>query len=364
MNETLTRPVPRSVHQARVDIEAIATAVPSFQVTQDTAREQARAYFKRLGYMEAIFQNSGIGTRYSCVPIPWFLRDHGWRERSELFHKHALELLEQAATRALDSAQKSARDVRAMVTVTSTGVAIPSLDATLANRLGLPGGVERMPLFGLGCAGGASGLARATRMARSFEDGIVLLLVVELCSINFRLRDLSRTNFVTTALFGDGAVAMVLRRNEATGGQGVATRVAAYGEHLWPDSENLMGFTVEDDGLGVVLSPEVPAFVLSKLPDVVDAFLSSNGVSLGDLDGFLFHPGGGKVLSSIQEALGLDESDLSYSRDVLEEFGNMSAPTVLFVLERALREGARGLHLLGAFGPGFSGNLLLLELGA
>lgn len=346
---------------APVDILSVATAVPDIAISQNEARAQAKAYFKHLGYMEAVFANSGIATRHSCVPVSWYLRDHDWKERAQLFHEHGLALLERAACASLREAGMAADEVGAVITVSSTGFAIPSLDATLANRIGLKPSVERLPVFGLGCAGGAAGLARASRLAATMPGAAVLLLVIELCGINFRLRDLTKTNFVTTALFGDGAAGVVLK---AAGERSGLATVTGFGEHLWPHSEDVMGFTVETDGLGVVLRSDVPSFTRNNLRPVVDAFLASQGLTLDRFSGFLFHPGGAKVLEAIARALDLDpqRGHLAQSRDVLERYGNMSAPTVLFVLKQALEEGARGLHLLGAFGPGFSANLAILDL--
>lgn len=342
-----------------IHILSTATAVPQHKITQNEARAQAKAYFNHLGYMEAVFANSGIESRHSCVPVAWYLRDHDWKERADLFLCHGLDLLERAAHSALARARVEPEEVSAIVTVTSTGIAIPSLDARIANRLGLPANVERLPIFGLGCAGGAGGLAKAARLAATLP-GPVLLLVIELCGINFRLRDLTKTNFVTTALFGDGAAAIVLGTDS---GARSKARIVASGEHMWPDTEDVMGFTVEADGLGVQLRPDVPRFTRENLRAVTEAFLERYTHRLESFAGFLFHPGGAKVLEAIEAALGLMPPALDHSRAVLNEYGNMSSATVLFVLHRALEAGDRGRHLMGAFGPGFSANLVILELG-
>jgi alkylresorcinol/alkylpyrone synthase len=349
------------VRAKQVDILSLETAVPDLTISQEEAQDRAKAYFKHLGYMEAVFANSGISNRHSCVPIDWFLQDHDWKERTELFHEHGLILLERVARAALKEAGVAPEDVGAVITVSSTGIAIPSLDATLANRIGLPLSVERLPIFGLGCAGGATALSRASRIAATMPGTPVLLLVLELCGINFRLRDLTKTNFVTTALFGDGAAGLVLM---AGGEKKSKARVVGFGEHLWPDSEDVMGFTVETDGLGVVLRNDVPSFTRKNLRPVVDAFLDKQGVSLEEFEGFLFHPGGAKVLDGIETALELAPGQLSQSREVLNQYGNMSSPTVLFVLKKAFDEGRSGRHLLGAFGPGFFASLTILDLAA
>ena len=188
------------------------------------------------------------------------------------------------------------------MTVSTTGLAVPSLDAILANRLGLPATIERLPIFGLGCAGGVSGLARAARMAQSLPKGNVLLLVVELCTINCRNTDHTIKNFISAALFGDGAAALLLRR--ASDGKALP-RLVASGEHMWRRSEYMMGWSIEDDGFGVVLSPDIPKCAREELRPAVDHFLARHGLVLSDLDGIIMHPGGRKVLEAAQTALEL-----------------------------------------------------------
>ena len=250
-------------------------------------------------------------------------------------------------------------EIEAIVTVSTTGLAVPSLDAILANRLGLPATIERLPIFGLGCAGGVSGFARAARMAQSLPRGNVLLLVVELCTINCRNTDHSIKNFISTALFGDGAAALLLRRQ--SDGKALP-RLVASGEHMWRRSEYMMGWSIEDDGFGVVLSPDIPKCAREELRPAVDHFLARHGLVLSDLDGIIMHPGGRKVLEAAQTALALPDEALCHAWDVLAEYGNMSSPTALFVLQRTLSAGASGLHLLAAFGPGFTVSFALLDL--
>jgi alkylresorcinol/alkylpyrone synthase len=250
-------------------------------------------------------------------------------------------------------------EIEAIVTVSTTGLAVPSLDAILANRLGLPSVVERLPIFGLGCAGGVSGLARAARMSKTLPNGNVLLLVVELCTINCRSTDHSIKNFISTALFGDGAAGVILRR---TSNSKCVPRVIAAGEHMWPRTEDMMGWSIEDDGFGVVLSPEIPRCARYQLRPALDSFLARHSTTLAHLDGIIMHPGGRKVLESVEAALELPRQAFQHAWDVLADYGNMSSPTALFVLERTLSAGASGRHLLAAFGPGFTISFVLLDL--
>ena len=266
-------------------------------------------------------------------------------------------LLVNAAERALKRAGCAAEDIDLIVTVSTSGISTPSLDARLVNRLAFRHDVQRLPVFGLGCAGGVLGLSRAAALARANPDARVLFLVVELCGLTFRPRDLSKSNIIATALFGDGAAAVVL------GCRGGRNRpvVQCWGEHTWPDSLDVMGWHVEDDGLGVLFSRDIPALIRNCLRPVTDAFLERAGCSRKDLAGFICHPGGAKVIDALEESFDLDEGDLDDAREVLRCYGNMSASTVLFVLERVLNRGIGGRHLMSALGPGFTAAFLLLD---
>jgi alkylresorcinol/alkylpyrone synthase len=350
-------------HEARsrpnVAIAAIASAVPEHRIDQQTTRDIVLSIAPELRSHEALFLNTGIKMRYSCVPLDWHRKPRGWATRNAVFQEAAANILERVGRQCIDRSGIAMNDIEAIVTVSTTGLAVPSLDAILANRLGLATTIERLPIFGLGCAGGVSGLARATQMARSLPAGIVLLLVVELCTINCRNTDHSIKNFISTALFGDGAAALLLCR--PSDGRALP-RVIASGEHMWRRSEYMMGWSIEDDGFGVVLSPDIPKCAREQLRSAVDHFLARHALSLSELDGVIMHPGGRKVLEAVATALTLPRQALVHAWDVLADYGNMSAPTALFVLQRTLAAGASGLHLLVAFGPGFTVSFALLDL--
>ncbi len=362
--EQVTAPIGRGLG---VEIVSLATALPRHELDQDAMMARVRDIFPHLAHLEPVFSNTGIEHRYACKPMDWFVADHGWDTRGAVFAKEALALVEEAALKALDSAGLDAGQIDAIVTVSTTGICVPSLDAMLMNRLAFRQDTERLPIFGLGCAGGVSGLARGAHLANSRGHGHVLLLVVELCSLNFRLSDASKAMFISTALFGDGAAALVLRAPaiaEDQGGSrpGHLPRIVATGEHFWPESENLMGWSIEPDGFGVVISTRIPSFARSQLRTAIEAFLDKHGLKLDDLDGYVMHPGGRKVLEAMESALELEKNDLAASWQILRDFGNMSSPTVLFVLEQVMGSGAKGLHLMAALGPGFTVSFALLEL--
>jgi alkylresorcinol/alkylpyrone synthase len=345
-----------------VAIAAIASAVPEHRVDQEATRDFVLTAAPELRSHEALFLNTGIQSRYSCVSLDWHLQPRGWAMRNAVFQEAATKLLERVARRCVDRAGMDLGEIEAIVTVSTTGLAVPSLDALLANRLGLSATVERLPIFGLGCAGGVSGLARAARMAQSLPLGNVLLLVVELCTINCRSADHSIKNFISTALFGDGAAGLVLRRRSQRKRAKAEPHVIACGEHMWPQTESMMGWSIEDDGFGVVLSPDIPRCARHDVRPALDKFLASQGLALNDLDGVIMHPGGRRVLEAFQGALGLPREAFRHAWDVLADYGNMSSPTALFVLERTLSAGASGRHLLAALGPGFTVSFALLDL--
>jgi alkylresorcinol/alkylpyrone synthase len=344
-----------------VRLGPIATAVPAYALDQAAVRTRARTLFAGAGVdverLLPAFENAGIRRRYSCVPLDSYGRSIGWKERNALYERHALELLAQAAGRVLDAAGLGPGDVDAAVTVSSTGLATPSLDARLLNRLGLRADLERLPVFGLGCCGGVLGLGRAAALAQAGGGRRVLLLAVELCALTFRPDDSSKSNLIATALFGDGAcAALVSGRPEDAG-----ARIAGWGEHTWPDSEDVMGWRVEDDGLGVLFSRDIPSLVRRDLAPALDAFLARHGLVRGDLAAAACHPGGAKVIAELEALLGAAPGAMAAARGVLADYGNMSAPTVLFVLQRLLADPPDGPVLATALGPGFSAGFALLQ---
>jgi alkylresorcinol/alkylpyrone synthase len=340
----------------------LTTAVPPHVMTQQDVADRVRAIFADAGTelverLLPVYGNAGVERRSTCVPIGWHDTLHGWRERSEIYHESAVALLERAAVDCLAEVGLGARDVDAIMVVSTSGIATPSLDAVLINRLGLRPDVKRLPVFGLGCAGGVLGLSRAADLARADPDANVLFLVVELCSLCFRGNDKTKANFVSTALFGDGAAAALIS------GRGDGPTLGASGEHTWYETLDIMGWDIVDDGLQVRLSRDIPTFVRERMRDVTTEFLGRQGLVLGDIRHFICHPGGAKVLVALEEAFGIAEGTLVEAREVLRDHGNMSAATVLFVLDRALKAGATGRLLMTAMGPGFTGAFQVVEVG-
>lgn len=339
---------------------SLSTALPPYALHQAEIERRARGYFSGAAALDLerlmpVFANAGIETRYSCVPLEWYDRPHGWAERNELYLEHAVRLLERATRASLAAADLTPEQIDAVVTVSTTGIATPSLDARLLNRLGLRSDAIRLPVFGLGCAGGVASLARAADLARARPGAKILCLVVELCALCFRRGDNSKSNVVATALFGDGAAAAIVST------EGTGPRFGPAGEHTWPNSLDVMGWDVMEDGLKAIFSRDIPALVRSELRPAVEAFLARHRHSLAAVEHIVCHPGGVKVLNAIEEAFALAPRALDHARAVLRDYGNMSAATVLFVLDRTLRAGAHGRMLLAALGPGFTANFQVLE---
>lgn len=341
-------------------IRALSTAVPPFALNQGDVEEASKRIFADRGgafeRMRSIYANSGIETRYSCVGLDWYFEDHGWRDRNALYLESAVELIKNAAQTCLDRAGLAPSDVDGLAVVSTTGIATPSLDALLLEQMPFRRNVQRLPIFGLGCAGGVLGLSRVADLARAAPGSRWLFIVVELCSLTFRNRDLSKSNIVATALFGDGAAAMLIENTE---GDGPVIRDS--GEHTWPDSLDVMGWRMQEDGFGVLFSRDIPELVTTQLPPVLFEFLSENALDLAAIDHFVPHPGGAKVLAAMAESLDLPQGALRHAEEVLRDYGNMSAATVFFVLERSLDAGARGRLLLTALGPGFTAAFSVLE---
>ena len=343
-----------------VRLLALETALPDHVLEQNEVAATATALFafrdKEFARLSRVFETSGVRTRSSARPIAWFTEPHGWADRNAAYIAVASDLFVLATRRALASAAIPAREIHTVVTVSSTGVATPSLEAQAFQRLGFPANVRRVPVFGLGCAGGAAGLAIASSLAAAHPGQNVLLVVVELCTLAFRLDKLTKANVVAMALFGDGAAACLLRADRPdfpSSPDGLAL-VEGSGDHFWAGTLDIMGWDVDQHGLDVVFSRSIPPFAETNVGPAVAAILATLNLVSADIDRFVCHPGGAKVMTAFERALDLPDGSLDHERDVLSAHGNMSAPTVLFVLKRVLETGMPNRVLLCAMGPGFS----------
>jgi alkylresorcinol/alkylpyrone synthase len=339
--------------QARAQLNSIGCAVPEYVTFQEDVAERTRRVFglrmPEFERLAPVFENAGIEKRHSVRPGDWYEQDRSWTDRTQVYLSEATALFIAAARVALERAGISGAEIDCVVTVSSTGIATPSLETRAAAALDLRPHVARVPVFGLGCAGGVTGLSIAARLAEARPGSNVLLVAVELCSLAIRLDKLTKANIVALALFGDGAAAAVIK----AGARGLA-RIEGAGEHTWPDTLDIMGWDVDPQGFGVIFDRSIPPFALEHLRPAIDVILRRQRVSRDSIGRYICHPGGAKVVEAIEAGLSLEPGALDHERAVLARFGNMSAPTALFVLERTIAAGLPPRSLLMALGPGFT----------
>ncbi|MEB3204712.1 MAG: chalcone synthase [Candidatus Sericytochromatia bacterium] len=342
-----------------VHLRAMATATPEHAVGQAEALALAGKLYPDLAAIPRVarvFANSGIERRYLARPLAWFDAGHDFAARNDAWVETADFLGREVITAALLAAALEPGDIDALVMVTTTGLRTPSLDARWIDTLGFSRSTLRLPIWGLGCAGGAAGLARAADLVRAGRRN-VLLVVVECCSLTFVREDDRRSNFTATALFGDGAAAVVLSA------EGPGPRILGSSSTLLEDSDDIMGWDLSPEGLKVRFARDIPNLVSRHVPDSLAHACAAQGLAPDAIRHHVVHPGGPKVLGAYETVLGLGEGGLAEARSVLRDFGNMSAPTVLFVLDRLLRRGPEpGFGVLTAMGPGFSVEHVVFEV--
>jgi alkylresorcinol/alkylpyrone synthase len=329
---------------------------------------------ERRELLDRLHSGCGVRHRNLALPIEDYKGLDGFGDSNDAFIEVGVELAERAITTALDDAGLTARDVDVILSTTVTGVAAPSLDARLVQRLGLRPDVKRIPVFGLGCVAGAAGVARLHDYLVGHPREVAVLLSVELCSLTVQRDDDSMANLVGSGLFGDGAAAVVLAGDEATPpgradrADRAAPQVVATRSRFFADTERVMGWDIGGSGFRIVLSPGVADVVRDHLPAEVDDFLAEQGLSRGDVQHWVAHPGGPRVLEALQQSLDLDDQALARSWDSLAEVGNLSSSSVLHVLAATLADRASGstssvggYGVLMAMGPGFCAELVLLR---
>lgn len=346
-------------------IAAVGRALPPHYYDQQTLlaalqRRWADRFFNP-ERIERLHRNVLVGGRHLALPLEEYEGLTTWGKANDAWIRVAQEVGGQAVLDGLSKAGLSPGEIDALIFVTVTGVATPSIDARLINRLGLQPRVKRMPIFGLGCVAGAAGISRAADYVRAYPDQVAVLLSVELCSLTLQAEDLSIPNLIATGLFGDGAAAVMVvgDARDADGPEIVATRSVFY-----PDSENVMGWNISESGFQIILSADVPEVVREHLRRDVDAFLAENGLTRADISSWVCHPGGPKVLEAMQEALELPDGALDVTWRSLQEVGNLSSTSVLLVLAETLenhRPEPGSWGMITAMGPGFCSELVLLR---
>ncbi|MFD5558942.1 type III polyketide synthase [Streptomyces sp. NPDC127068] len=312
--------------------------------------------------LSKISANSGVRTRNVALPVEDYPALAGFTHSNDTWLEHAMQLTERALRDALAVAGIAPHEVDVVFSTTVTGLVVPSLEARLAQRVGLREDVKRVPLFGLGCAAGAAGVARLHDYLRGFPGQVGVLLAVELCSLTVQHEDRSMAGLVAASLFGDGAAAVVML-GEQRGGSHAGPHVLATRSRLYPDSTDALGWRIGANGFTLVLSPDVPRIAEQGLPEDVAAFLADHGLAPDQVGRWMCHPGGPKVIDVVERAFELPQQALAHSRQSLAAHGNMSSVSVLDVLRMSLESapanGSVGLML--AMGPGFASELVLLR---
>jgi alkylresorcinol/alkylpyrone synthase len=343
-------------------IAAVQAALPPYRYPQAELTDAFAAICLPDGKGHALLRrlhaNAGVSHRHLALPLEQYavLKDFG--EANDAWIATAVDLGAEAVSGALAAAGLGVEDVDLLMFTTVTGVAAPSIDARVALRLGMRDDVKRVPLFGLGCVGGAAGIARVHDYLRAWPTQVAVLLSVELCSLTLQRDDASLPNLVGGALFGDGAAAVVMTGSEVpgTGPSVVATR-----SRLYPESERVMGWDIGSGGFRIVLGADVPDVVRKYLGGDVQAFLAAHGLTVPEIGTWVSHPGGPKVLEAVAETLELRPGALELTWRSLDAVGNLSSSSVLHVLGDTLRLDPSGMGLLLAMGPGFCSELVLLE---
>jgi alkylresorcinol/alkylpyrone synthase len=361
-----TRPYAHSsLHNGNgaITIAATSTALPQYPVTYDETKFYIGKAFhidpKRMDAMMSVIDSSQIKQRYLVNPPERTIEPRPLSEISREYQEHAVRLGRQVAEECLERAGMTPEDIDLIITVSCTGVMIPSLDAHLINLMGFRADVRRLPITELGCAAGAMALTRAWEYVRGFPDANVLIISVELASLTFQRGSLTQANLISSILFGDGAAAVIVTGRHVPG-----PRILDTTTYMFPDSLDAMGFDLRETGLHIVLSKDVPEMIRQKIKGLMTSFLGRHSLCREKVPAFVLHPGGQKLMMYVEEELGLKPEQTEFSWHVLREYGNLSSASVLFVLQewmtkRNLGDGAYGV--MASFGPGFSAELLLLQ---
>jgi alkylresorcinol/alkylpyrone synthase len=346
-------------------IASVASALPSHYYSQseitDALKAQWAGEVSHPRVLERLYTRIGVQGRALSLPLEDYKRHYSWGEANSIWLRVAQDLGEAAICQAVTAAGLSKDQLGAFFFVSVTGIASPSVDARLVNRMGLPTNIKRIPIFGLGCVGGAAGIARAADYVKAHPDQAAVLLSVELCSLTWQRADVSPANVISSMLFGDGAAAVIVCGQDMNhpGPEIIATRSVFY-----PHTEEVMGWDISENGFRIVLSPDVPRIILEHLCKDVDEFLRAHGLCKCDIKTWIMHTGGPKVLEAIEQALKLPKRALDVSWRCLQSVGNLSSASVLLVLEKIMkskRPEPGSYALLAAMGPGFCSEMVLIR---
>jgi len=349
-------------------IHAVGTALPDYLLKQNDAKQLIEPMIKntRLKKYLSVFDHAHIDERYFVVDKSWFSQPHSFQERNDLFMKQSLKLIKKAIDECFEQTDMTYHDVDAIISVTSTGILTPTIEVHIMNELPFKDDVVRIPMFGLGCAGGGIGLSRAYDFLKAYPHKTVLVIAVELATIAFHHHNLMPKDVVGAALFSDGAGAVLLVGDDHPNHQKRSKdlSIKSTSSKLLKQTMNVMGWDVKDDGLHVIFSVDIPKLIPTFWAEHLQQFLNQNNLKMAEIENILAHPGGKKVIEKMEEQLE-DSQSVQFTKYVLKKYGNMSSPTLFFVLKEALKNKndtfKKTYHLLTALGPGFTSEMLLLE---
>jgi len=338
-----------------------------YKVEQQIVKEGARNLFApsypQVERMISAFDNTEIKTRNMCKPLDYYTSLHSFEDQNAEFIRISLEYSIQAIEECIVSANLNKDDITDLIFISTTGLSTPSLDALIINKMRLNQNISRMAIFGLGCGGGVSGYSKANILAIANPDAVVLLVAVELCSLTFLRNDFSKSNFIGASLFADGISACIITGDNHTNKTKNSFSFLATQSKLYYDTLDVMGWEFLNSGFKVLFSSDIPTIISKNIKNDVTSFLEKQKLKISDIRNFIFHPGGKKVLTAYEEALQVEGDFLKNTREVMNDNGNMSSTTVLYVLEKFFSQGfENGYGLMVSMGPGFSSEMVLLQM--
>ena len=350
-------------------IVGVATASPKQIISQENIKKFAEKTFSENHHSEKlmpIFDHANVKKRHFCVDLEWFDHAHSFTEVNDLYIEQALSLSEEAVLKLCDQFNFKTSDFDIIFLISTTGISTPSIDARLFNRIKLNAHIKRVPIWGLGCAGGAGGLSRAHDYLKAYPNHRALILAVELCGLSFQKNDHSKSNIISTALFADGAAAVAMVGDLVKINDQTCAHPSTIGSlsTIYPDTLEMMSWRITSEGFKVHLSKNIPLIVTTLVKENVTQLLKQNEIDFEKINHFILHPGGMKVLQSYSEGLNIPIEKLNFSIETLQNFGNMSSVTVYYILKLFLESTQNQTNeygLLGSLGPGFSSELLLLK---
>jgi len=338
-----------------------------YRVDQQEVKQYSKnlfaPFFPEIERMLSAFDNTEIKIRNFCKPLEYYSTVHTFQQQNDEYIRLSLEYSVKAIDACISTAQIKKEDITDIIFISTTGLSTPSLDALIINKMRLNQNIGRMAIFGLGCGGGVSGYSKANILAKENPDAIVLLVAVELCSMTFLRNDFSKSNFIGSSLFADGVAACIITGDNHSNKTKNKISFLATQSKLYYDTLDVMGWEFLDTGFKVLFSQDIPTIISDNIRTDITSFLNKHQLKISDITNFIFHPGGKKILTAYEEALQVEGDFLKNTREVMNENGNLSSVTVLYVLERFFTQNYKnGYGLMVSMGPGFSSEMVLIQM--